>query len=258
MKSITTADWLIIGGGLLFFIVSFLPWISVSSDASICEGLPAELAASCESSSSASAWTYSGLLSFAAVLLLLAAAAVIVKALNVIPKSVPMHFVTAGLGLLALLFFVIAFISLLTEEDGFGITVGPGFGAWLGLLAILIFTAGVVMSFLAAGGSKALQGGLNKLQQNASSTSSPGYGQQAPGGYGQPGQTGPPGQSGYGQPGQTGHPGQPGQPGQPGSQGQSGYGQQPPPGYGQQNPGAGSGPPAPPPPYGGNPSGGNA
>lgn len=35
---------------------------------------------------------------------------------------------------------------------------GLAFGVWLGLLAILIFIAGVVMSFLAAGGTKALQG----------------------------------------------------------------------------------------------------
>jgi len=264
---------------LLFFIVSFLPWYTISnSDSSLCEELGPEFAAECERSTSLSAWTYSGLLSLAAVLLLLAAVAVIVKALNVLPKSFPMHFVTAGLGLLALLFFVIGFISLLTEDDVFGFEIGPGFGAWLGLVAMLIFLAGVVMSFLAAGGAKALQGGLNKMQQNASSSGShQNYGQQAPGGYGQPGAQAP---GGYGQPGAQapggyGQPGQPGQPSQPSQAPQAGYGQpgQTPSGYGQpgqqapgaygqapspganpqQGPGSGSSQ-APPPPYGSTPS----
>ncbi|MDQ3579550.1 MAG: hypothetical protein M3443_18530, partial [Actinomycetota bacterium] len=166
MKSLTTPDWLMIGGGLLFFIVSFLPWATVD----FCDDVPAELAADC--SQSGNAWSVSGLLGFAAVLLLLGAIAVIVKALNVLPKSFPMHFVTAGLGLLAAIFFLIGFLDILTAEDGFGFNVGPAFGLWLGLLALLIFLAGVVMSFLKAGGTKALQGGLNKLQQNAAQSQS--------------------------------------------------------------------------------------
>jgi len=256
MKSLSTPDWLMIGGGLLFFIVSFLPWATVD----FCDDVPAELAGDC--SQSGSAWSVSGLLGFAAVLLLLGAIAVIVKALNVLPKSFPMHFVTAALGLLAAIFFLIGFLDILTAEDGFGFNVGPAFGVWLGLLALLIFLAGVVMSFLAAGGTKAMQGGLNKWQQYAAQGGGQqqGYGQQAPGGYGQPGQQAP---GGYGQAGPQG-PGQPGPGGygQPGQQSPGvGYGQQPAhpgvnPAQGQSSaPGAGSSP-APPPPYGSNPPAG--
>lgn len=290
MKSIGTPEWLILGGALLFFLVSFLPWVSVSAD--VCDGLPAEIAAECDSVASASAWNYSGLLGFAAVLLLLAAIAVIVKALNVVPKSFPMHFVTAGLGLLATIFFLIGFLNILTEDDNFGVSVGPAFGTWLGLLAILIFIAGVAMSFLAAGGRKSLQEGLTKLQQNAAQGGPPpGYGQQGqhPGHPGQPGQGqqqpggyGQPPLGGYGQPG-PGGPQSPGGYGQPGQSTQGGgYGQQPgsstgsagesgtsesssSSGYGQSTssgssypgsesePGSGE---APPPPYGSNPPAG--
>ncbi len=227
LKALSTPDWLIIGGGLLFLIVSFLPWAAVD----FCGDIPVEIAGDCSQSSNA--WSVSGLLGFAAILLLLGAVAVMVKALNVLPKSFPLHFVTAGLGLLAAIFFLIGFLDILTADDGFGFEIAPAFGAWLGLLAILVFIAGVVMSFLASGGAKSLQGGLNKLQQNAAQSGPPqGYGQQqAPGGYGQPGQQAP---GAYGQPE---HPGQPA----PG-----GYGQPP-------TQGAGGSQPTPPPPYGSNP-----
>jgi len=278
-KSISIGDWLILGGGLAFLIFSFLPWfkLDVPSVDEVCGSFPAESRAACEASYTASSsdvsfnWWDTDTGPFVTILVLLAVVAVVLKLLHVVPRQFPMSLVLAGIMLLADVLFLIDFIKGLTTDG-----LAPSFGLWLGLLAFLAVNAGVVMSFLASGGKKSLQGGLNKLQQSAaqggSHQSGPhqggahqggaqqggaqqggaqqGYGQQAPGGYGQPGQQSP---GGYGQPGQQapggyGQPGQPspggyGQPGQqpaPGQSGQGGYGQSAPPpagaGYGQPPP----------------------
>ncbi len=229
-KSVTLPDWLTLGGSLLVFIFSFFNF-AVPDLGDICAGLPPESVALCENSynglGGVNAWQ-SGLLSFGVILLLLVAAAIVAKILKLIPASFPLHLVIAGVVVLVDIFFFIEFIDLLSTEGA-----AVGIGAWLALAALIAVNVGVVMSFLASGGAKSLQGGLNKLQQNAAQSGPPqGYGQQqAPGGYGQPGQQAP---GAYGQPE---HPGQPA----PG-----GYGQPP-------TQGAGGSQPTPPPPYGSNP-----
>ncbi len=249
MKSLTIADWLALGGSLLFFIFSFFNF-AVADLGDVCDGLPDESRAICEATYSgtdfgASAWN-SGLLSFAIILLLVVACAILAKAFKVIPPAVPLHLIIAGIVLLVDIFFVIEFLRVITED---GVTVG--IGGWLALVALVAVNVGVVMSFLASGGAKSLQGGLNKLQQSAQSggqnpgqgyggqpaggQAPAGYGQQPTPGYSQPPQTSQPPQGGYGQPGQA-----------PGGS----YGQQPPAG-GQ--PGGSN--PAPPPPYGSAPEG---
>ena len=284
-KSISIGDWLILGGGLAFLIFSFLPWfkLDVPSVDEVCGSFPAESRAACEASYTASSsdvsfnWWDTDTGPFVTILVLLAVVAVVLKLLHVVPRQFPMSLVLAGIMLLADVLFLIDFIKGLTTDG-----LAPSFGLWLGLLAFLAVNAGVVMSFLASGGKKSLQGGLNKLQQSAaqggSHQSGPhqggahqggaqqggaqqGYGQQAPGGYGQPGQQAP---GGYGQPDQPspGGYGLPGQQPAPGQSGQGGYGQSAPPaagaGYGQpppsQAPGGGASPAAPPPPYGSTPS----
>jgi len=260
-KALSLADWLTAGGSLLVFIFSFFNFAVPDIDA-ICDGVPAESRAACEASyatadlGGANAWQ-SGLLSFGVILLLLVTIAIAAKALKLIPASFPLHFVIAGIVLLVDIFFLIEFIDLLSTDGA-----AVGIGGWLALAALLAVNVGVVMSFLAAGGAKSLQGGISKLQQNAAQSGSH-QGQQPPGGYGQPSGQAP---GGYGQPGQQ-PPGQqpPGGYGQPGGQAPGGYGQSPStgatgstPSPGQSSaPGSGSSP-APPPPYGSNPPAGGS
>ncbi|MDQ4039624.1 MAG: hypothetical protein M3313_15050 [Actinomycetota bacterium] len=260
-KSLRLPDWLTLGGSLLVFIFSFFDVAVADFDVDAlaeqsCAGLPGEEQAACVAQVQASyagsdfggvnAWQ-SGLLSFAIILLLLVAVAILAKAFRLIPANFPLHFVIAGIVLLVDILFLIEFLDLLTTDG-----VAVGIGGWLMLAALVAVNVGVVMSFLAAGGKKALQGGLSKMQQSAAQGGSQqGYGQQAPGGYGQPGQQSPPG---YGQPGQA-----PAGYGQPGQQAPGGYGQSAPPGGNpSQTPGAGSSPTPPPPPYGSNPPAGGS
>ena len=265
-KSLRPPDWLTLGGSLLVFVFSFFN-VAVSDfdiDAfaeESCAGLTGEEQAACvaqvqasfagSDSGGANAWV-SGLLSFGIILLLLVAVAVLAKAFKLIPANFPLHFVIAGIVLLVDILFLIEFLDILSTDG-----VAVGIGGWLMLAALIAVNIGVVMSFLAAGGKKALQGGINKLQQNAAQGGShQAYGQQSPGGYpqpGQPGQTGQQPQAGYGQPGQA-----PSGYGQPGQQSPGGYGQSPNPGGSPpQAPGAGSSP-TPPPPYGSAPPAGGS
>jgi len=236
-KSVTLPDWLTLGGSLLVFIFSFFNF-AVPDLGDICAGLPPESVALCENSydglGGVNAWQ-SGLLSFGVILLLLVAAAIVAKILKLIPASFPLHLVIAGVVALVDIFFLIEFIDLLSTEGA-----AVGIGAWLALAALIVVNVGVVMSFLASGGAKSLQGGLNKLQQNAAQSGPPqGYGQQqAPGGYGQPGQQGP---GAYGQQGQPGQPA-PGGYGQPPVQGGGSQPTPPPPPYGSNPPPEGGGP----------------
>jgi len=238
IKSLTIADWLAAGGALLFFIFGFFSFYTPDYG-DYCDVFP-EARAACEASASdawLSAWNF-GLVVFAIILLLLVAFAIAAKAFKLVPANVPLHLIIAGVVLLADIFFVIDFLRILTGE---GSTIG--IGGWLMLVALIAANAGVVMSFLASGGAKSLQGGLNKLQQSAQGGgNSPGYGgQQPPSGYGQ---SGPQAPAGYGQPPQSSQQPPTGY-GQPGQSPIGGYGQQPPQGlqHGGSNP-------APPPPYG--------
>lgn len=261
MKSVGLPDWLTLGGSLLVFIVSFFDFIVPDIDIDAlaeqsCAGL-GDAQAACVAQIQASyagadlgganAWA-SGLLSFGIVLLLLVAAAIVAKIFKLIPAAIPLHLIIAGVVLLVDIFFLIEFIDALTTDG-----VALGIGGWIAIIGLVIVNVGVVMSFLAGGGAKSLQGGINKLQQNASqSGQGPGY-SSTPGGYGQPGQA----PAGYGQPSQPSQPNpptqqapggyaQPGQPGQPAPGG--GYGQAPPAG----------GTSTPPPPYGSNPPAGGS
>lgn len=225
LKSIGLPDWLMLNGSLLVFILSFFDVAGTDIDffaEQSCAGLPSEIQPACVADIQAygvafNAWAF-GLLRFGIILLFLVAVAIAAKAFKLIPANFPLHFVIAGIVVLVDIFFLIDFLDLLTTDG-----VAVGIGGWLMLAALIAVNVGVVMSCLAAGGKKALQGGLTKRQQNAApgGGTQQGYGQQPSGGYGQPWQTSQQPQAGYGQSGQAPVGGY----GQPGQQAPSGYGQ---------------------------------
>jgi hypothetical protein len=166
---------------------------------------------------------------FALLLTLLVVSSFVVKALKVLPVSIPVELVAAGILVLADILWLTTFVSK-SVGGATGDLVTRGWAQWVGLVLVLALNAGVILALLRSGGVDALKGGLAKVQAKQQT---PGYGQQ----WGQQ-----PAQPGWGQ-----------QPPAPPQQ----WGQQPAqPGWGQQ-------PPAPPqqwgqaepPPTGGWPGG---
>lgn len=141
-KSVSTPEWLVIGGAVAYLIAMLLPWLSVS----VGEGTGLGLG------ESASGFDF-GLLLFALLLLLAAAAWLLLRHFGVrMDLPVPRGVVTLGLTGLALLFVLIKFFDVLTaggDLEGSGVDVSTGVGAYLGLLAALAAVAGAVMLFQA-------------------------------------------------------------------------------------------------------------
>lgn len=142
-KSVSTPEWLVIGGAVVFLIAMLLPWLNVSFG----DGLPGV-----GLSESANGFEF-GLLVFALLLLLAAAVWLLLRHFGVrMELPVSRAIVALGLTALALLFVVIKFLDVLTsggEFEASGVDVGAGFGAYIGLLAALAAVAGAVMLFQA-------------------------------------------------------------------------------------------------------------
>ncbi|KJE24139.1 hypothetical protein FF36_01542 [Frankia torreyi] len=217
-RSVATNDIGVIASGLVMFIVSFLPWYSVSY---AFFGRSTEL--------HENGWGL-GFNSWFPVLLVLAVAGLLVARLFAdlrIPDVGPVSalWILPAASAFAALLLLIRWIRF--PDVAKGLDAGPSYGFYLALVAAIAQTVFGVLSALSNGATI------------------PGRGR--PGGPGVPGAWPPPGQPPYGQPyGQqptpgygapTGGYGQPGY-GQPGY-GQPGYGQpqqgygQPPVGYGQ-------------------------
>jgi hypothetical protein len=125
LARVPTADKIILGGALLLFIDTFLPWQRV------CIGL----LGICPS---ANAWGGSG--AFAGVLVGLLTLALLIGEVMIIagvtvPPSVPMSTVLAGLTLGTVLFTLIKFLIVIGKAGSYG--------AWIGLvLAVAIAYGG--------------------------------------------------------------------------------------------------------------------
>ena len=138
IASFTTPDWLIVGGALVVFIASFLPWYQVSYNYS-------GLGANGNYSASASGWTYwPGI--FAALVALATIAYVGVKASDAVKlptMSFPEKYLYMGAGVLVVLLSLI----YLTQTSSSALSVsgfssGPSIGLFLALLAGIAIAAG--------------------------------------------------------------------------------------------------------------------
>jgi hypothetical protein len=127
LTKLTTADKILLGGSLLMFIDTFLPWQRV------CIGL----LGICPS---ANAWGGNG--SFAGVLLGLFTLALLIGEVMIIagvamPPNIPMSNVMAGLTLGTVLFAVIKFLIVIGKSGSYG--------AWIGLILALVIAYGGYM-----------------------------------------------------------------------------------------------------------------
>ncbi|KDA45075.1 hypothetical protein [Frankia sp. BMG5.23] len=257
-RSVATNDIGVIASGAVTFIVSFLPWYSVSLGFF---GRSAE--------AHKNAWGL-GFNSWFPVFLVVVVAGLVTArvAANVrIPDVGPVSilWILPAVSAFAVLLLLIRWIRF--PDVPSGVDAGPSFGFYLALLLTIVQTVFGVLTALASGapipgrpgarptgpgqpGAWPPYGGQPPYGQPYGQQPTPGYGQ-PPTGYGPPPGYGPPA-GGYGQPAQPGGYGAPpaggyGQPAQPGGYGQpsqghgqspTGYGQQPPPpgpgGYGQQ------------------------
>ncbi|WP_462203622.1 hypothetical protein [Frankia sp. CcWB3] len=263
-RSVATNDIGVVASGAVTFIVSFLPWYSVSLGF---------FGRSAEAHKNAWGLGFNSWFPVFPVFLVVVVAGLVTArvAANVrIPDVGPVSilWILPAVSAFAVLLLLIRWIRF--PDVPSGVDAGPSFGFYLALLLTIVQTVFGVLTALASGapipgrpgarptgpgqpGAWPPYGGQQPpYGQPYGQQPTPGYGQ-PPTGYGPPPGYGPPGQppTGYGQPpvggygappaGGYGQPAQPGGYGQP-SQGQAqsppGYGQQPPPpgGYGQQEP----------------------
>ncbi|NED95398.1 hypothetical protein G1H11_08730 [Phytoactinopolyspora alkaliphila] len=162
VKSLPLYRQIALFGGALLFISLFLPWWRVSIT-----GGP---------SGSESGWNGLGTLAGLLVILLIAW-----EVLRVLGQAAQVKFnqdlITAALAGLIALFGVIQFIRALTYgggiPSGFGVSAGPGFGAYLILVFSLALGYAAYLAFQAAGGPAALKEAQSQVQGNKADTPEP-------------------------------------------------------------------------------------
>jgi hypothetical protein len=132
VKRVSTLEWAGIGAGLLAFIVSFFPWISVDLGG---------LAEAAGVDVSGSAWD-AGFLAWFSVLLLLAVAVVVALPHfgTEVPQRSLMWLVGSGL----------AFLFILLRWLTYGSTYDAGWGLFVGLILALVSAVAGVLAYRAA------------------------------------------------------------------------------------------------------------
>ena len=194
VKKLRMADYVVVGGMIVFLVMAILPWVDVAHYLGI--DVPGV-------DTTVSGFTFSGLVTFSFVLFFLAAAWAVLPAFTEVKVGFPRAWITVGLAALGLVLTLIAWIRSLTY----------GFEIWalIGLLAAAAIALFAFLGLLPEMHNRpALAGRLAGAAQWAN--------QQAPdlprqfGSGAQP--TAPPPPPPYGQP--PAHPPQYGQPGAPG------------------------------------------
>lgn len=138
-KRLSTLDWLIVGGGAVVLLSTFMPWYGVDVG---------------PFSASVSGWSSGFLGWFGALLLILAAVYVALRRSDVALPEMPVTpaVVAAGLSLIGVLFVVWRWATLPRAHTlGRAVDYGPRFGIWLALLAGIVETVGAVMQFRSSG-----------------------------------------------------------------------------------------------------------
>lgn len=169
-RSLPLYRQLALGGSLVLFIVLFLPWVSVSGPDEFHEFMD-----SVGESTTSNGWDGIGVLVGVLAIVLVAWEAV--RLADKAPQLGIKHdLVTAGLAGLTALFGLIQVIRAATSDRGLedlgllggDISVGPGFGTWLGLLCVIALAAAAVLAFRAGGGEEVLRQAQTQLRGDAS------------------------------------------------------------------------------------------
>jgi Family of unknown function (DUF5336) len=135
VKRVTTLEWAGIGAGLLAFIVSFFPWLTVDFGGDLAD------LAGIDTSVSGNAWD-AGFLGWFSVLLLIAAAVIVV--LPHFGTEIPQaSMIWMILGAVAFLFILLRW---LTYES----VVDPGWGLFVGLVLAVVSAVSGFLAFRAA------------------------------------------------------------------------------------------------------------
>lgn len=134
-KRVTQLEWAGIGAGALAFIVSFLPWYTVSAESNI-GGI------SRSNSESASAWEWDiAFLGWLSMMLLIAVGVLVLLphlGINKVPNLNIIWPALAGLALLLIILRWVTFDTASQDLGGFGsISAGAGFGLFVGLVLAL-------------------------------------------------------------------------------------------------------------------------
>src|SRR5215470_2686430 len=135
-KNVSPFDWTVIGAGLVGFIVTFLPWYTVSFN------IPGLVSYSVHFNG------WHSFLSWFSMLLLVAGAALVLARASGTQVSlpVPLEVATMALGALAFLLILLRWVTL---DTGYG----AGAGLFLGLVCAAAMAAASFLAFRAAGGS---------------------------------------------------------------------------------------------------------
>jgi hypothetical protein len=137
LKSFTLPDWLIVGGALVFFIVSFVPWYGASASV-----------LGFHYSANVNAWNYwAGVLAgiFSILVLILGAAFVAARMGSVkLPAMAISDKIIFMAGGALMLLFSIIYLAVAASDtiSGPGYSAGPAFGLFLGILASIAVIAG--------------------------------------------------------------------------------------------------------------------
>jgi hypothetical protein len=224
LRALTRGDAAIAGAAVLLLISSFLPYITVD----VC------FSGSCRSSAlSSNAWTTALFPVLPSIYLLgIAAAALILLQRFQGEAAKTRQILGLRLDQWGSAFAVVSLWTALWSLGGGGsdsdnVTYSHSWGAYLGLLSVLLLTAAAVGGQLVPALQAPLLSDKPQAFQQPGFPGAQGYQQQPPQGYGYPGQQ-QPGGYGFPAPGAGQQPGQPGQPfgQQPGQPGQP-FGQQP-------------------------------
>lgn len=156
VKSLPLHRQIALGGSLLFFVVLFFPWVTVSAG-----GITA---------GSESGWN--GIGTLAGLLAILLIAWEVLRTLGQLSQvNINHDLITAALGGLVALFGLIQFLRALTYHSSY---TSPGFGAFLILVLSLGIGYGAFMAFKAAGGQAALKEAQSSLQSDSDDSPSTG------------------------------------------------------------------------------------
>lgn len=135
VKRVTNLEWAGIGAGILAFVVSFFPWVSVDFGNEFSE------LAGVDTSVSGSAWD-AGFLAWFSVLLLVGAAVVVL--LPHFGTQVPQRsMIWLGVSAVAFVFILLRWVTY----DSF---IDPGFGLFLGLVLALVSGVAAFLVYRAA------------------------------------------------------------------------------------------------------------
>ncbi len=154
ISKLKTADWLMVGGGVVMLIAGFLPWVTAS--------VPGF-----SDSVNAFEFFFTGTLPW--ILIVAVGALALLLVLEVIPSgTTPWPLILLGLAGFATLLVLIRVIFNPLEDNGSdaGIDITRGIGMYLGVIGAIVATVGAVQAFQASGGELSDLTNVDKMKES--------------------------------------------------------------------------------------------